>query len=139
MLPATPGLDHHAHAVADLGRADDLHRGAEVGDIRTAAQPFGQRGLEEIDHQLAALLAHIDSNLAARKAHEHTTDAIGATAEVHILQRQHGVVRTGGEDRLDRRGSRTAQDAGAILGRGRGAIDREFGLYQPGCQQGQQQ
>ena len=34
---------------------------------------------------------------------------------------------------------RTAQDAGAILGRGRGAIDRELGLYQPGCQQGQQQ
>jgi hypothetical protein len=65
-----------------------LHRGAEVGHVELAAQALGQTGLEELDHQVLALLADVHAHLAAGKVDHHAAGAVGATAEVNVAQWQ---------------------------------------------------
>jgi hypothetical protein len=87
VFPLALGLDDHAHAVAGLERGDGLHRRAEVGHVQLAAQAFGQRGLEEFDHQLLALLADVDADLVVRQFDHHAAGRIRSAAEVEVLDR----------------------------------------------------
>ena len=87
VFPCSLRLDHHAHAIARLEGGDRLDRGAEIGNVEPPAQAFGQRGLEEFDHQVLALLADVHANLVVRQGHDDAARAVGAAAEIQIPER----------------------------------------------------
>jgi hypothetical protein len=71
VLPGTGGMHHHPHPVTALGGRDALHRRAEVGHVQLAAQVLRQGRLQEVDHQVLALLAQVHANLCAGQPDDH--------------------------------------------------------------------
>ena len=64
MLPQALGLDRNTRAAALRESIYRLHGRREVDDIETALEVFRQRGVGEIDDQIAALLAQVDADRA---------------------------------------------------------------------------
>ena len=79
---------------------DALHRRAEVGDVEAAAQAVGQARAQELDDQALALLADVDADLVVRQLDDDAAGAVGAAAEVDVLQRQLAAVEALGETRV---------------------------------------
>ena len=100
VFPVAGGLDHHAHAVAALEGGDGLDRRAEVGDVQAPAQCVGQRGLQELDHQVWRLAGGCPRPPGPLgQADDHAAGAVGAAAEVDVAQtlRIGRRLRTGGK------------------------------------------
>ena len=93
MLPQALRLDHHPGVRALRERVDGQHRRAEVGDVDPPLEVARDRGLEEVDHQRAALLADVDAGRAVGQVDDEPAFAIAAAAEVDVAQR---VLRLGG-------------------------------------------
>ncbi len=87
MLPIARWRHHHANTVARLGSGHALHRRAEIADIEAAAQAFGQRCLEKLDHQVLALLANIDAHLVVGQLDDHAACVAHAAAEIDVAER----------------------------------------------------
>ncbi len=80
-----------------------LHRRAEVGHVQAPAQSLRQRGLEEFDDQVLALLADVDADLVVRQGDDHAAGCVRAAAEVEIADRLRLQVAAFGEHRPGRR------------------------------------
>ncbi len=88
VLPQPVRGHGQAYAVAHLLGRHRGDRGGEVGDVGAAAQVVGQRGLQEVDDQVAALLADVDAGLRIRQVDHHAPLAAGAAAEVDVAHRE---------------------------------------------------
>ena len=88
VLPLPRGFDDHADLVARLKGGHGLHRRTEIADVEATAQTFGQRSLQELNHQGLALLANIDANFVVRQGHHDSPGIVRTTAKVDILERQ---------------------------------------------------
>ena len=84
VLPQPVRGHRQAHAVADLLRRHRGDRCCKVGDIRAATQVLGQRGLQEVHHQIAALLADVDAGIGAGQVDDDAAIAFGTAAEVDV-------------------------------------------------------
>ena len=89
VLPQSLGLDHHARVAALLHGVDGDHRRAEVGHVEAALEVLGHRGLEEVDHQRASLLADVDAGGAVGEVDDEPALAVAAATEVDVA---HGVL-----------------------------------------------
>ena len=66
---------------------DGVDRGGEVDDVQPPAQVLGQRRLQEIDDDVLALLADIDTGLAVGQVDDDAAFAVAAAAKVDVAQR----------------------------------------------------
>ena len=89
VLPGTARLDDHAHLVTRLESRHRLNWRTEIGNVEFAAQAFGQRGFEKLDHQRLPLLANIDADLVIGKVHHDASSAVGPAPKINILEWQH--------------------------------------------------
>jgi hypothetical protein len=90
----------------------------KVGDVEAAAQAVGQARAQELDDEARALLADVDADLVVRQLDDDPAGAVGAAAEVDVLQRQLAAVEALGEARRRRR-------AGGREGRGNDVLERD--------------
>ncbi len=120
VLPHAVGRHHQAGILALLLGHHRSNRRGEVGDVRAAAQVLRQRSLEELDDQVAALLADVDTGVRARQVDHDTTFAILAAAEVDVADiaavnrcgTRFGEIAVRLADRGDRRCARTGRRNG---------------------------
>src|SRR6266850_568442 len=113
VLPLPLRLDHHAHVLALLERADRVDRRAEIDHVEAPAQVVGQRGLEKLDDDVLALLADVDAGAGVGEIDHHAALAGAAAAEVDVADSVLGLGLAFGEMR--------------DLSAGRGLHDRRLG------------
>ena len=126
VFPEAARLDHHARVAALLEGVDEAHRRAEVAHVEAAHEVARHVGVDEVDHDLAALLADVDADVGRGEVDHDAAFAGVAAAEVDVAQVvAHGGAGRGlGEHRRRRRAGRGGDRRQLPVG-GLRAVDRD--------------
>ena len=101
MLPQALGLDHHARVRSLRERLDRHDRRTEILHVEAALEVARQRRPDELDDQLAPLLADVDAGRRIGHVDDDPAFAVAAAPEVHVAQHVLDVAGPGLGEALD--------------------------------------